>query len=257
MDNAKGHLAILAGAGGLAVLVSAYMTAGPATRTAGAAQGQVVVAVPPRVPEPRPAVRPVPNDRASLTRALQAELRRVGCYEGDITGYWDARSRTAMKSFTERVNATLPVDQPDQVLLALVQAHQGKACDVAPARSVKRPEPPRSDAMAKADPPAIVAPVPVPAVRRPELAARETAPRMPAVAPEPPPVAHREVPPSDAAALPPQSKPPQVIPQPAGPIPSVGIYERRIKRLVRRAPAKSAAYARSLLRSLERAATAW
>ena len=69
-----------------------------------------------------------PSDRAGLTRELQRELKRVGCYDGDISGVWTTSSRMAMKSFTDRANASLPIDQPDYILLTLVQRHQGKAC---------------------------------------------------------------------------------------------------------------------------------
>ena len=75
------------------------------------------------------AARPIdPEDRAALARALQRELKRVGCYGGDITGVWTTSSRMAMKSFNERVNASLPVDTPDPVLLSLVQGHRERAC---------------------------------------------------------------------------------------------------------------------------------
>ena len=70
----------------------------------------------------------MPRDRASLARDLQLELRRVGCYGGELNGVWTPASRKAMKAFTDRVNATLPVEEPDDILLALVQAHQGEAC---------------------------------------------------------------------------------------------------------------------------------
>jgi hypothetical protein len=70
----------------------------------------------------------VPNDRASLARALQRELQRVGCYDGEISGNWSTSTRMAMKAFTDRVNASLPTDAPDYILLSLVQRHEGKAC---------------------------------------------------------------------------------------------------------------------------------
>ena len=98
--------------------------------------GEPVYTVPARAPEPPPpppastvAVRPIdPADRAALARALQRELKRVGCYQGEITGVWTTSSRMAMKTFTERVNATLPVDNPDPVLLSLVQGRRERAC---------------------------------------------------------------------------------------------------------------------------------
>jgi hypothetical protein len=70
----------------------------------------------------------VPGDRASLARALQRELQRVGCYDGEVNGTWTTSTRMAMKSFTDRVNASLPIDQPDYILLSLVQRHEGRAC---------------------------------------------------------------------------------------------------------------------------------
>jgi hypothetical protein len=70
----------------------------------------------------------MPHDRASLVRELQRGLKRVGCYEGEVSGVWTQQSRGAMRAFTGRINAALPVDEPDSVLLALVQGHKDKAC---------------------------------------------------------------------------------------------------------------------------------
>lgn len=79
-------------------------------------------------PKPPATTNIDPGDRAALARALQRELKRVGCYSGEITGVWTTSSRMAMKAFTQRVNATLPIDTPDPVLLSLVQAHPDGAC---------------------------------------------------------------------------------------------------------------------------------
>src|SRR6185295_2277665 len=68
------------------------------------------------------------TDRTQLARELQRELRRVGCYEGEINGGWTTSTKRAMKTFTERVNASLPVEEPDQVLLSLLQGQPDKAC---------------------------------------------------------------------------------------------------------------------------------
>jgi hypothetical protein len=70
----------------------------------------------------------MPHDRALLVRELQRGLKRVGCYEGEVSGVWTQQSRSAMRAFTGRINAALPVDEPDGVLLALVQGHKDKAC---------------------------------------------------------------------------------------------------------------------------------
>lgn len=70
-----------------------------------------------------------PLDRVSLTRALQRELKRVGCYHGEINGEWTDSTRRAMKRFTDQANAKLPVGEPDQVLLSLVQGDLDRGCN--------------------------------------------------------------------------------------------------------------------------------
>jgi hypothetical protein len=66
--------------------------------------------------------------RAVLVRSIQRELKRVGCYTGPIDGSWGRGSRRAMQAFMERANATLPSEEPDMILLTLVQSHRGATC---------------------------------------------------------------------------------------------------------------------------------
>lgn len=68
--------------------------------------------------------------RDVLTRDLQKELARVGCYHGEVNGAWTPSTKRAMSDFMDRVNATLPVDEPDYILLTLVQGHTAEACGV-------------------------------------------------------------------------------------------------------------------------------
>lgn len=68
--------------------------------------------------------------RYELIRNLQTELVRVGCYGGDVDGDWGPGSKRAAGEFLHKVNATLPVDSPDYILLTLVQRHADKACGV-------------------------------------------------------------------------------------------------------------------------------
>lgn len=65
----------------------------------------------------------------ALARALQTQLKRVGCYAGPASGDWNSESRAAMRYFNEAVNARLPVDKPDDVLLSLVSGHKGTVCN--------------------------------------------------------------------------------------------------------------------------------
>ena len=66
--------------------------------------------------------------RAVLARDLQTELSRVGCYEGEINGTWTPSTKRAMSAFMDRVNASLPIEEPDYILLTLVQGHKAAAC---------------------------------------------------------------------------------------------------------------------------------
>lgn len=73
--------------------------------------------------------KPVGADgRRELSRFIQGELKRVGCYDGEIDGVWTGSTRKAMKSFNDRINASLPVEEPDYILLTLLQGHSSRAC---------------------------------------------------------------------------------------------------------------------------------
>ena len=86
-------------------------------------------------PQPRwlviqaPSTNPLPQAGALLTKELQRQLRRVGCYSGEIDGVWTQSTRRAMQTFTNRVNAMLPVERPDHVLLAILQSQLDRICN--------------------------------------------------------------------------------------------------------------------------------
>ena len=65
---------------------------------------------------------------ARLTRTIQAELQRVGCYGGRIHGTWDQPTRSAMLAFRDSVGLGLRVTGPDYVLLTVLQGQSGVAC---------------------------------------------------------------------------------------------------------------------------------
>jgi len=80
-----------------------------------------------------------PNDpeaRYQLVVDIQQQLKRAGCYWGRVNGSWNANTRDAMRSFTDRVNATLPIEKPDYLLLTLLKAHSGRACGECPVGEV-------------------------------------------------------------------------------------------------------------------------
>jgi peptidoglycan hydrolase-like protein with peptidoglycan-binding domain len=124
---------------------------------------QVIVTVPARGSSSRTSSQElaIPKDRDALARELQKELKRVGCYEGEVNGVWSPSTRRAMTAFMDRVNARLPVEKPDAILYAIVRGEReqvcGKACRVGEALTqdgrcvpaailamANRPTPPRA-----------------------------------------------------------------------------------------------------------------
>jgi hypothetical protein len=102
----------------------------PAQQPSPASQPVVVgvAEAPPRVPVGETAAAGPGLDRPALTREIQRQLKRVGCYRGTDTGVWSQSVQDAMKTFTDRVNASLPIDRPDPVLLAMVQSQKPGVC---------------------------------------------------------------------------------------------------------------------------------
>jgi hypothetical protein len=192
----------------------------------------VVRRAPETRPEPPlPAVKIDPNDRVALARALQRELKRVGCYSGEITGVWTTSSRMAMRAFTERVNATLPIDRPDPVLLSLVQGHrESDACtpDAEAAKDAKASGPDEVEAAKeKANPvPAAALALTPPAAKAAPKASPDAADGVRPATVRPAPREERtrdkDARDKDKKALVDASK--------AGPVPPAGIREKRPRR---------------------------
>ncbi|MDH4981276.1 peptidoglycan-binding domain-containing protein [Hyphomicrobium sp. D-2] len=66
--------------------------------------------------------------RYRLIVDIQQNLKRAGCYPGRVNGSWTANTREAMQEFTTRANATLPVEEPDYLLLTLLKSYNGRTC---------------------------------------------------------------------------------------------------------------------------------
>lgn len=67
-------------------------------------------------------------DQVSVVRAVQQQLKRAGCYSGRVNGVWSPATRKAMAAFTSVVNASLPVNRADPVLLVLIESNPGASC---------------------------------------------------------------------------------------------------------------------------------
>ena len=78
---------------------------------------------------------PVPaSDHRARVRQLQKALTRAHCYNGPISGIWSDASKDAMRGFATAANAQLPVDSPDDALVALVESNETTTC--APGRAI-------------------------------------------------------------------------------------------------------------------------
>jgi hypothetical protein len=93
-----------------------------------------------------------------LVRDIQRELKRVGCYVGEIDGEWGPASRRALRTFVDRVSSRLQTDAPDLIQLTLVRGYPGIACrSLQPpangAMTATRTTPPAGPAIAATPPP--------------------------------------------------------------------------------------------------------
>jgi Caspase domain/Putative peptidoglycan binding domain len=66
-----------------------------------------------------------------LARALQTELKRVGCDPGSLDGTWGAKSRQALERFQRLRKLSLASDEPTEAALQAVAAQMGRICPIA------------------------------------------------------------------------------------------------------------------------------
>jgi hypothetical protein len=81
----------------------------------------------------------VQSQASALARAAQQELYRLGCYNEQINGVWTPHSRAAAQKFLSRVNARLPIEQPDDALVALLRSTKGFVCSQCPGGEALNP----------------------------------------------------------------------------------------------------------------------
>jgi hypothetical protein len=67
-------------------------------------------------------------DPLALTRALQTELRRVGCDPGDVNGAWGDKAKAALDEFARVTKVTLPSYAPTAEALQAVRGQRGRIC---------------------------------------------------------------------------------------------------------------------------------
>ncbi len=81
----------------------------------------------PKLEQP-PAAEPQKEPAADVSERLQKELKRVGCYQGEVDGVWGDASEAALDKFGAHRGRPLASLQPDETNLATVSAESGRIC---------------------------------------------------------------------------------------------------------------------------------
>jgi len=75
-----------------------------------------------------PAEKPEQQTQVDLPRALQAELRRVGCNTGAVDGNWNAASQRALDLFNKHAGVKFEVKAASAEALDAVKGKSGRIC---------------------------------------------------------------------------------------------------------------------------------
>jgi len=81
-----------------------------------------------REPTPVPSAALPTTSPQALARALQSELKRVGCDPGSLDGQWGDHSREALDKFARASKLALATSEPSEAALAGVAAQSGRIC---------------------------------------------------------------------------------------------------------------------------------
>jgi uncharacterized caspase-like protein len=85
----------------------------------------VLAAVPPEAPQP---AAPASRSISDITRSLQSELRRVGCYTGAINGEWNDPSRSALELFNKHAGMQLDVKLASLDSIDVIKGKSTRIC---------------------------------------------------------------------------------------------------------------------------------
>jgi uncharacterized caspase-like protein len=80
------------------------------------------------LPEQAKSAVTAPGDKGALALDVQKELKRVGCYSGEVDGKWGDGTRTALKNFATSAKITLSTDEPTQSALDFLSASKEDTC---------------------------------------------------------------------------------------------------------------------------------
>ena len=96
-----------------------------AAQAAAAPAPSKLASLPARLPEAPPTPGTSPQ---GLARALQAELKRVGCDPGSLDGSWGTKSRQALEKFQRLSKLSVPTGEPSEAALQGVAGQLGRIC---------------------------------------------------------------------------------------------------------------------------------
>jgi uncharacterized caspase-like protein len=110
---------------------------------------------------PTPEVKAPPmTDPEVLARALQTELKRVGCDPGKIDGKWGGKAKEALTEFARHAKVAMPAEEPTAVALEAVTSRKERVCPLecdederkvdgrCVAKAVEKPKPSRKSPQA-------------------------------------------------------------------------------------------------------------
>jgi hypothetical protein len=111
------------------------------------------------LPAPEVKPQPAPPEPQVLARALQTELKRVGCDPGTVDGRWGGKAREALGEFARYAKVTMPTEEPTAVALEAVLSRKERVCPLecdkgekevdgrcVAARAAEKPKPARKPA---------------------------------------------------------------------------------------------------------------
>jgi peptidoglycan hydrolase-like protein with peptidoglycan-binding domain len=67
-------------------------------------------------------------DPREVTRSLQLELKRVGCFDGTINGEFSNSTRAALRNFAKLASVSLPENEPSLDALKAVRGFDKRIC---------------------------------------------------------------------------------------------------------------------------------
>lgn len=71
-----------------------------------------------------------PTDTRDLTRSLQVELKRVGCFPGLVDGVWGDATKGALANFARLAKLDVATDAPTPIAVDALKSRHDRVCPV-------------------------------------------------------------------------------------------------------------------------------